>query len=52
MRASDLGDAAEWCSQRERDAMAIERTADNVARAFLLERGCSRTAGTSSWTAR
>ena len=30
--------AGEWCSARERDAMAIERTADNVARAFLLER--------------
>ena len=38
VRASDLGAAAEWCSSRERDAMAIERTADNVARAFLLER--------------
>ena len=37
-RASDLEEAGEWCSQRERDAMAIERTADNVARAFLLER--------------
>ena len=29
--------AAEWCSARERDAMSIERAADNVARAFLLE---------------
>jgi ribonuclease R len=38
VRASDLGAAAEWCSMRERDAMAIERTADDVARAFLLER--------------
>ncbi len=38
VRASDLGAAAEWCSSRERDAMGIERTADNVARAFLLER--------------
>jgi ribonuclease R len=36
-RASDMEDAGEWCSRRERDAMAIERTADNVARAFLLE---------------
>ena len=33
-----MEEAGEWCSQRERDAMAIERTADNVARAFLLER--------------
>ncbi len=27
-----------WCSAREREAMAIERAADNVARCFLLER--------------
>ena len=27
-----------WSSARERDAMQIERTADRVARAFLLER--------------
>ena len=38
MRASDLEAAGEWCSARERDAMGIERKADNVARAFLLER--------------
>jgi ribonuclease R len=38
VRASDLEAAGEWCSARERDAMAIERTADNIARAFLLER--------------
>ena len=37
VRASDLEAAAEWCSERERDAMTIERAADNVARAFLLE---------------
>jgi ribonuclease R len=38
VRASDLPAAAEWCSARERDAMAIERAADAVASAFLLER--------------
>jgi ribonuclease R len=38
VRASDLEAAGEWCSSRERDAMAIERSADNIARAFLLER--------------
>jgi ribonuclease R len=38
VRVSDLEPAAEWCSSRERDAMTIERAADNVARAFLLER--------------
>jgi ribonuclease R len=37
-RASGMQAAGEWCSQRERDAMAIERAADNVARAFLLEK--------------
>jgi ribonuclease R len=35
--ASRLDGAAEWCSQRERDAMQIERNADSVARCFLLE---------------
>jgi ribonuclease R len=29
--------AGEWCSLRERDAAQIERSADDVARAFLLE---------------
>jgi ribonuclease R len=32
-----LDAAAEWSSQRERDAMSIERAADGVARCFLLE---------------
>jgi ribonuclease R len=36
--ASRMGAAAEWTSARERDAMSIERAADDVARAFLLER--------------
>jgi ribonuclease R len=34
---SRLDDTAEWCSQREREAMRIERDADSVARCFLLE---------------
>ena len=37
-RASDLEEAGVWCSARERDAMGIERLADRVTRAFLLER--------------
>jgi ribonuclease R len=37
-QASRLPGAGGWCSARERDAMAIERVADDVARAFLLER--------------
>jgi ribonuclease R len=35
--ASQLEASGEWCSERERDAMAIERAADSVARCFLLE---------------
>ena len=37
-RASGLPGAGAWCSARERDAMSVERAADDVARAFLLER--------------
>jgi ribonuclease R len=37
-RASALEEAGDWTSGRERDAMTIERNADDVARAFLLER--------------
>jgi ribonuclease R len=37
-RGNTLDEAAEWTSGRERDAMQIERAADDVARAFLLER--------------
>jgi ribonuclease R len=37
-KASQLAGAGDWCSARERDAMSVERTADDVARAFLLER--------------
>jgi ribonuclease R len=36
--ASGMAGAGDWCSTRERDAMSIERAADDVARAFLLER--------------
>ena len=37
-RASELDQAGDWCSERERDAMKLERSADDVARCFLLER--------------
>jgi ribonuclease R len=37
-RAGTLDEAAEWTSARERDAMVIERDADDVARCFLLQR--------------
>ena len=44
-RASDLEEAGSWCSARERDAMSIERHADDVARAFLLEAQLFRNGG-------
>ncbi len=34
----ELPDAGVWCSEREREAMRVERSADDVCRAFLLER--------------
>ena len=37
-RGSDMEEVGTWSSARERDAMQIERAADRVARAFLLER--------------
>jgi ribonuclease R len=37
-RKSAMGEAGEWTSKRERDAMVIERDADDIARCFLLER--------------
>lgn len=33
-----LEEAGTWCSERERDAMKVERDADDVARCFLLQR--------------
>jgi ribonuclease R len=36
--ASWVASAGPWCSAREREAMTIERDADDVARCFLLER--------------
>jgi ribonuclease R len=36
--AAWVGEAGPWCSAREREAMSIERDADDIARCFLLER--------------
>ena len=47
--ASRLEAAAEWCSQRERDAMSIERAADAVARCFLLEAALFERGWHSEW---
>jgi len=35
---SRMEEAGTWCSTREREAMVVERDADDVVRAFLLER--------------
>ena len=37
-RGADMEEVGTWSSAREREAMQIERLADRVARAFLLER--------------
>lgn len=37
-RAERVVDAAVWCSERERESMKLERAADDVCAAFLLER--------------
>jgi len=47
--ASAMDGAAEWCSKRERDAAAIERAADDVARAFLLEAELFRSGWQTEW---
>jgi ribonuclease R len=47
--ASRLDAAAEWSSQRERDAMSIERRADAVARCFLLEAELFQRGWHSEW---
>jgi ribonuclease R len=47
--ASAMDEAGEACSLRERDAAAIERAADDVARAFLLESELFRRGWDSHW---
>ena len=37
-RGGELAELGEWTSEREREAMKIERDADDVARCFVLER--------------
>jgi ribonuclease R len=37
-RAAGLEEAGVWTSEREREAMKLERDADDIARAFLLQR--------------
>jgi ribonuclease R len=47
--ASAMEGAGEWCSTRERDAAAIERAADDVARSFLLEAELFRRGWQTEW---
>jgi ribonuclease R len=47
--AAHLEEWAGWCSDRERDAMAIERGADDVARCFLLEADLFRRGWETEW---
>jgi ribonuclease R len=47
--ASAMEEAGEWCSTRERDAAAIERSADDVARCFLLEAELFRAGWQTEW---
>ena len=35
---AEVREAGPWCSERERESMAIERDADRICAAFLLER--------------
>jgi ribonuclease R len=54
--AHELADEGEWTSAREREAMKIERKADDIVRAFLLERllkeqGWTQPGGTSVFNA-
>jgi ribonuclease R len=48
--ASQLEAAGEWCSERERAAMTIERSADDVARCFLLEAELFERGWQAEWT--
>jgi len=47
--ASAMEGAGEWCSLRERDAASIERAADDVAGAFLLEGQLFRSGWEAEW---
>jgi ribonuclease R len=48
-RAADMEPAAAWTSGREREAMRVERDADDVARCFLLEQELAATGRERDW---
>ncbi len=47
--ASFVASAGPWTSAREREAMAIERDGDDIARCFLLERELTQLGGEASF---
>jgi ribonuclease R len=47
--AARMENAGEWCSLRERDAMVIERSGDDIARCFLLEAELFQRGRQSEW---
>ncbi len=47
--AAAMDEAGEWCSLRERDAATIERSADDIARSFLLEAELFRRGWNTEW---
>jgi len=46
---SRLEEDGSWCSARERDAMQIERRADDIVRCFLLERELMKRGWQTEW---
>jgi ribonuclease R len=44
-RAGGMEEAGSWSSEREREALSLERLGDRVARCFMLEREVFRTRG-------
>ena len=48
--ASSMEELGDWCSLRERDAAAIERSADDVARCFLLESELFERGWSAEWS--
>ncbi len=48
-KASELEFHGDWCSDRERDAMKVERAADDVARCFLLEQELFKSGWDTVW---
>jgi ribonuclease R len=48
-RADSLSESAVWTSAREREAMSVERDADDIAQCFLLERAMFERGHDAPW---